>query len=237
MLYSTPERGNTRAHGKILTCLVMLALTCSVTLPAFGADQYKDESTLRDAAHVLDEMFKSNNIPPDLITKAVCVIVMPGVKKFGLGVGGSGGRGPMSCRKGANFKGKWSTPAMYTIASVSAGLQVGGSSTDYVLLVMDQKGLNEILKGKTKLGANVSASAGPGATTAGTPGGDILTYAHSTKGLFAGASLSGASIEEDHDANTRLYGQSVAAQSIVKGNTVKTTDAGQPLVTLLNSKT
>jgi len=109
-------------------------------------------------------MLNSKNIPPDLISKAECVIVMPNVKKFSFGVGGAGGRGPMTCRKGEHFTGRWSAPAMYTIGGVSAGFQVGGSSTDFVLLVMDQKGLDAILKGKTKLGRDATAAAGPGAT-------------------------------------------------------------------------
>lgn len=204
-------------------------------LPSWGANEYKDEETLRDAAHVLEEMLKGNSIPPDLIGKAECVIVMPNVKKFGIGIGGTGGRGPMTCRKGAHFTGKWSAPAMYTIGGVSAGLQIGGSSTDFVLLIMDQKGLDAVLKGKTKLGRDATAAAGPGATERSTTGNDILTYARA-KGLFAGVSLGGASLEADDDANKRLYGKSVAGPDIVRGNAVQTPEAGQPLVSILNNK-
>jgi lipid-binding SYLF domain-containing protein len=234
MLCDTHGKENKATRSKMFP-LLMFALAFLLALPALGADQYKDEETLRDAAHVLDQMFQSKSIPPDLFTKAECVIVMPNVKKFGIGIGGTGGRGPMSCRGGANFHGKWSPPAMYSIGGASAGLQIGGSSSDLVLLIMDQKGLDAILKGKTKLGTDATAAAGPGATAAGTPGGDILTYAHS-KGLFAGVSLGGASIDADNDANKRLYGQPVAAQDIVRGTAVKTTDAGQPLISLLDTK-
>jgi lipid-binding SYLF domain-containing protein len=228
------EKENKGTCSKLLASLFILVLTIASVLPAF-ADEYKDEQTLRDAAHVLDEMFKSKSIPPDLFKKAICVAVMPNVKKFSVGIGGAGGRGPMSCRKGADHSGKWSPPAMYTIAGVSAGVQLGGSSTDFVLLIMSQKGLDAILKGKTKLGADATAAAGPGADAKGTPGGDILTYSRA-KGLFAGASLGGVSIDADTDANKRIYGEPVPAADIVKGaSSVKTTEAGQPLVTVLNA--
>lgn len=229
-----PGKKSKGRRSEMFSCLLMFTLTLLFTLPALG-DKEKDEDTLRDAANVLGDMLNSKDIPADLLTKAECVIVMPNVKKFSIGIGGTGGRGPMSCRGGANFKGKWSPPAMYSIGGASAGLQLGGTSTDFVLLVMDQKGLDAILKGKTKLGTDATAAAGPGATAAETPGGDILTYAHS-KGLFAGVSLGGATISGDDDANKRLYGQPVAAQDIVRGAVVKTTAAGQPLVSLLDSK-
>ena len=220
---------------RLLSALFALVSLMSYIRPAFSADKYKDEQTLRDAAHVLDEMFKGGSIPPDLFSKAECVIVMPNVKKFSFGVGGTGGRGPMTCRQGTNFNGHWSAPAMYTIGGASVGFQLGGSSTDFVLLVMDRKGLDAILKGKTKLGREATAAAGPGATEHSAAGGDILTYARA-KGLFAGVSLGGASIEADDSANERIYGQSVAAADILRKNAVKTTDAGQPLISLLNGK-
>jgi lipid-binding SYLF domain-containing protein len=223
------------ARRKVFPCFFIFALTALSALPAWAADAYKDEQTLRDAAHVLDEMFKSNSIPQDLFSKAECVIVMPNVKKGGFGVGGTGGRGPMSCRKGPNFRGPWSAPAMYSIGGVSLGFQVGVTSSDIVLLIMDEKGRQAIMKGKTKLGTDATAAAGPGATSKSAAGNDILTYARS-KGLFAGVSLGGASVEADTDANKRIYGQDVAAQDILHANAVKPTDAGQPLVSLLNTK-
>jgi SH3 domain-containing YSC84-like protein 1 len=213
----------------------MFTLGFLLALPAFSASQYKDETTLRDAANVLSGMFSSDSIPQSLVRKADCVIVLPNVKKFSVGIGGTGGRGPMTCRHGENFTGKWSAPAMYVLSGASVGVQLGGTSSDFVLLIMDQKGLDAILKGKTKLGRDATAAAGPGATAASAGGNDILVYARS-KGLFAGVSLGGATLDADTDANKRIYGQDVSAQSILRENAVKTTDAGQPLVSILNSK-
>ena len=206
-------------------------------LPIWGADKSKDDDTLKSAATVLDSMLSGGNIPPDVLARADCVIVLPSVKKFGFLVGGSGGRGPMSCRQGKGFSGRWSPPAMYTIGGASFGLQAGGSSTDVVLLVMAEKAVESILNGKTKLGSDATAAAGPsGATSMGTVGGsDILTYGRA-KGLFAGMSLGGATLEPDPDANQRLYGKEMSAKEILLGNAVKMPAGGQPLVTLLNSK-
>lgn len=133
-------------------------------LPAFGADKQKDEETLRHANLVLQDMLNSKNIPPDLLSKADCVLILPGVKKFGFGVGGSGGRGPLLCRTGQNFDGRWSAPAMYSVGGASVGLQVGGSSTDFVLLLMNEKVVNQVLTAKTKMGTDATTAAGPGAT-------------------------------------------------------------------------
>ena len=116
----------------VSTLVVVLAL------PAWAGSKSKDEDTLRNAANTLQQMLKDQNIPSDVIAKAECIIVLPDVKKFALGIGGSGGRGPMLCRNSST--GKWSAPAMYSVGGMSAGLQIGGSSSDFVLLVMDQKG-------------------------------------------------------------------------------------------------
>jgi lipid-binding SYLF domain-containing protein len=204
-------------------------------LPALAADKEKDEDTLKQAAIVLGDMLNDKNISLDALAKANCVMVLPGVKKFGFGVGGSGGRGPMLCRTGQNFEGKWSAPAMFTVGGASLGLQVGGTSSDFVLLLMDRKVVNQVLNGKTKMGADATAAAGPGATAAGAVDADILTYGRS-KGLFAGASLGSATIEPDNDANFRLYGKRLTAGDIVRSTTVKSTPAGEPLDSLLNSK-
>lgn len=129
----------------------MICLVSSLLLltPARGDDKSKDEETLRNASTVLNAMLESGNIPHDLLAKADCVVVLPGVKKFGLGVGGIGGRGPMSCRRGNNFGGDWSAPAMYSVGGASIGLQAGGSSTDYVLLITPGgQGLVSLLNSK-----------------------------------------------------------------------------------------
>ncbi len=217
--------------------VLVYVLSIFLTFPLWGAGKTKDEETLRNAASVLQAMLDDKSVPQQVLAKAGCVIVLPSVKKFAFGVGGSGGRGPMSCRTGKNFSGKWSAPAMYSIGGASAGLQIGGSSTDFVLLLLSQKAVDAVLKGKTKLGHDMAAAAGPsGATSAGSVGGaDILTYGRA-KGLFAGMSLSGASLESDADANQRLYGKPTGARDIVFGGAIKTPTEGQQLITLLDSK-
>ena len=123
------------------------------------------------------------------------------------------------------------------MGGASLGIQVGGSSTDFVLLIMSQKGVNAIMEGKTKLGSDATAAAGPsGVTRAGTmQGADVLTYAKAS-GLFAGTSLGSATLESDNDANQRLYDKQVTAKEIVLQNAVRTTPAGEDLVSLLNAK-
>jgi len=219
----------------VLGLFTSMLLICS-TVPVWGADKTKDEETIRNATTVLQAMVASNNVPLSIVAKADCIIVLPSVKKFAVGIGGSGGRGPMTCREGANYRGRWSAPAMYSIGGASAGLQLGGSSTDFVLLIMSPSAVDKVLNGKTKVGSDMSAAAGPGASSTGSVGGaDIFTYARSS-GLFAGVSLSGASLSSDDSANQRLYDKSVSAQEIVRGNAVTPTPAGSALVSLLNSK-
>jgi len=217
-----------------LPCLLIIMIFS--VLPAWGGDKEKDEETLKNATTVLQEMLNGNNVPADVLAKADCVMVLPNVKKFGVGIGGSGGRGPMICRKGKTFNGKWSAPAMYSVGGVSAGLQIGGSSSDFVLLVMTTKGVEGILKGKTKLGRDATAAAGPnGATAASVSGTDVFTYGRS-EGLFAGVSLGSASLDPDKDANERLYGQAITAEQIVRGTKVLVPVGGESLVSLLDSK-
>jgi SH3 domain-containing YSC84-like protein 1 len=203
--------------------------------PASAADKAKDEQTLRNANLVLRDMLNSSAISQDALAKADCVLILPGVKKFGVGVGGSGGRGPLLCRSGANFDGNWSAPAMFAIGGASVGLQLGGSSTDFVLLLMNPKVVNQILTGKTKMGTDATAAAGPGATAAAATDADILSYAKA-KGAFAGVSLGGATVEPDNDANYRLYNQTVTATDIVRGNGVKASGDAQSLAVALDSK-
>jgi len=220
-----------------------LALSCLITslllilnLPVGAADKASDEQTLRNAATVLHAMLDSKDVPASVVAKADCIIILPSVKKFAIGIGGTGGRGPMSCRGGKNFSGKWSAPAMYTIGGASAGFQIGGTATDFVLLLMAPEAVDKVLDSKVKVGQDLTAAAGPGVTKTGSVGGaDILSYAQA-KGLFAGMSLSGSSLDPDSDANARLYGKAVSAREIVTGNAIKATPGGQSLVSLLNSK-
>jgi len=221
----------------VVLSLLTSALLVSSTLPVLAADKSKDEETIRNAATVLQAMVGSKDVPHSVLAKADCIIVLPSVKKFAVGIGGSGGRGPMSCRTGDRFSGKWSAPAMMSIGGASAGFQIGGTATDFVLAIMAPSAVDKVLNGKVKVGSDVSAAAGPGASAgAGAIGGaDILTYSR-TSGLFAGVSLNGATLSPDSDANGRLYDKTVSATQIVRDGAVTATPAGASLASLLNSK-
>ena len=234
MLRAASQRTSVRITKKALLCF-LTSMVMLLILPVFAADKQKDEETLRHANLVLQDMLNSKDISPDLLAKADCVLILPQVKKFGIGIGGSGGRGPLLCRSGQKFDGKWSAPAMYSVGGASVGLQVGGSSTDFVLLLMNEKVVNQVLNGKTKMGTDATAAAGPGATAASASDADILTYGRA-KGVFAGVSLGGSTVEPDNDANYRLYGKTLTATNIVRGTDVKASADGQALVTMLDSK-
>ncbi len=222
-------------HTKRALCLLTSLFLVLVTLPVWGASKADDEETLRNASTVLQAMLSSKDIPPSVLEKADCIIILPSVKKFAIGIGGTGGRGPISCREGNNYSGRWSPPAMYEIGGASAGFQVGGKSSDIVIAIIANSAVDKVLNGKVKVGTDVSAAAGPGAS-AGTlsNSSDMLTYARSS-GLFAGVSLDGASLDVDSKANARLYAKEVSAKEIVSGS-VKPTPAGTSLASLLDSK-
>jgi len=235
MLQTASEQTSERIIRKALPCFLTSIVMLLLILPVFAADKQKDEDTLRQANLVLQGLLNAKNISPALLSKADCVLILPGVKKFGFGVGGSGGRGPLLCRTGQNFDGKWSSPAMYSVGGASIGFQVGGSSSDFVLLLMNPKVVTQVLNGKTKMGTDATAAAGPGATAASASDADILTYGKA-KGMFAGVSLGGATVEPDNDANYRLYGKTLTATDIVRGTDVTASAEGKTLVTVLNSK-
>ncbi|MFZ1137532.1 MAG: lipid-binding SYLF domain-containing protein [Candidatus Korobacteraceae bacterium] len=223
--------------SKAALSFLLTSLLLIWTVPAWSVDKSKDEETIKNATTVLQAMLNSKVVPDSLLVTADCIIVLPGVKKFAVGVGGTGGRGPMSCRD-KNFTGdKWSAPAMFTIGGASAGVQIGGSSSDFVLLIMAPAAVNKVLAGKTKIGADLTAAVGPSsASSTGTVGGaDIVTYRRA-EGLFAGVSLNGASLEPDSSADQRLYDKAVSARDVVLDSGVQATPAGQSLVTLLDSR-
>jgi len=234
MLRTASEKTSEGINRKALSCF-LASIMLLMILPVFAGDKEKDEGTLRQANLVLQGFLNSNNISLTSLSKANCVLILPNVKKFGFGIGGSGGRGPLLCRSGQNFDGKWSTPAMYSVGGMSVGFQVGGSSTDFVLLLMTPKVVNQILSGKTKMGTDATAAAGPGATAASASDAEILTYGKA-EGLFAGVSLGGATVEPDNDANHRLYGKTLTATNIVRETGVHPTIEGKSLVAVLDSK-
>jgi lipid-binding SYLF domain-containing protein len=202
--------------------------------------QGKEEDRLRACSTVLDEILKvPDDLPQDLLEKAECVIVVPGVKKLAVGVGGSYGRGAMTCRTGENYTGSWSAPVLYALEGASIGFQLGGQETDFVLLVMNDRGASSVLSSKVKLGADASAAAGPKGRTAGASTdivmqAEMLTYSRS-RGLFAGVSLEGSTLRVDGDADRLVYGKDIPAREIVKGG-VESPAAAQKLIDLLNTR-
>ena len=183
-------------------------------------DDTKEADRVRNAGKVAKEIMDiPDDIPQDLIDKADCVIVLPSVLKAAFIVGASYGRGVMTCRGGENFRGPWSAPSMMALEGGSFGFQIGGQATDFVLLIMNERGASAILSSKVKLGADASAAAGPVGRTAAaatdvTLRAEVLTYSRS-RGLFAGVSLEGSTLRPDNDANERLYGKKVEAKAIV----------------------
>ena len=221
--------------------LKVLALTVlAMPLFLFG-DKADQEQRLENSGTVMKQILDvPDDIPQDLLNKAECVIVYPSVKKFAIGIGGSYGRGAMVCRTGPDFKGKWGAPSMMRLEGGSFGLQLGGSATDFVLLVMNPKGANSILSSKVKLGGNASAAAGPkGRTTSAETDAamqaEILSYSRS-QGLFAGVSLEGSTVRPDNDGNKDLYGEKLSAKEIVLQNKVPVPKAAEGMVQLLDQK-
>ena len=196
------------------------------------AQDSKAGERLQKSAEVLNEVMKTpeQGIPADLLNKAVCVAVVPSYKKLALGIGGSAGKGALVCRRGGN--GAWGAPWMFEMGGPSIGLQIGGQSTDFVLLVMNPNGAQKFVAGKTKLGADASVAGGPVGRTAGASTGvlmqtEILTYSRS-RGAFAGLSLEGQVIKNDGGANKAIYGKSIEAKQILFGGTA-TPGAARPL--------
>src|SRR5215469_4497146 len=209
---------------------------------ARAANKDKDEDRLKDCGAVLKEIVDiPDNIPQDLLDKANCVVVYPSVLKAAFVVGGSYGRGAMTCRQGEDFKGSWSAPTMMALEGGSFGFQIGGQATDFVLLVMNEGGARGILAGKVKLGGDASVAAGPvgrnaSAETDVTLRSEILSYSRA-RGLFAGVSLEGSTIRPDNKANKQIYGKELEAKQIVLSDQVRVPAAAEQLVSTLNSKT
>jgi SH3 domain-containing YSC84-like protein 1 len=221
---------------KRLLSLVMIAL-----LPLPLEARSKEADRLENAGMVIKEILEvPDGIPQQLLDKAECVIVLPSVVKFAFVFGGSYGRGVMTCRTGSDFTGPWGAPTMMAVEGGSFGFQLGGQATDYVLLVMNPRGAASILSSKVKLGAGVSAAAGPKgreaiAATDAALRAEVLSYSRS-RGLFAGAFLDGSTLRPDNDANKKLYERTVSAKEIVLHDKVFSPPAAEALVSELNKR-
>jgi SH3 domain-containing YSC84-like protein 1 len=201
-----------------------------------AADDVKDENNrLENAGTVIQEILDvPDNIPQDLLNKARCVVVLPSVLKAAFVVGGSYGRGAMVCRTGKDFTGPWGAPAMYALEGGSFGLQIGAEATDFVILVMNNRGADSLLHSKVKLGGDASIAAGPkGRTTSADTDAfmraEMLSYSRA-RGVFAGVSLEGSTLRPDNDANHRLYGPDATAALIITEPKYESPESGKTLV-------
>ncbi len=221
--------------------LTMAGLFLMVPGIALAQDSAKEQERLKESGDVMKELVNSSSgVPISLLNKAECVIVLPSVKKAGFVVGASYGRGVMTCRGGDNFKGPWSAPTMMQSSGGSFGLQAGGQATDFVVLVMNDKGARALMKGKAKLGADASIAAGPvgrdaEASTNATMSAEMLSYSRA-QGVFAGVSLSGTSLGPDGGANEKLYGKKVDATQIIGGTAGPAPDSAKQLLAVLTQK-
>jgi SH3 domain-containing YSC84-like protein 1 len=217
----------------VILCLTLLVLPLNA--------QKAEQERLKAAGEVFSEIMNiPEGIPQDLLDKAECVVVLPSVKKFAIGIGGSYGRGVMVCRGGEHFTGPWGAPAFYALEGGNIGFQLGGEATDFVLLVMNPRGARSLFSSKVKLGADAAAAAGPkgraaSAATDVVLKAEILSYSRS-KGLFAGVSLEGSTLRSDGGADENLYGKKLNAEDILAKHAVGTPAAATQLVALLNKK-
>jgi len=219
--------------------MLLGALMLVCVLPVVAADkEEKVEDRINKSATVLKEILgMPDGIPKDLLNKSYCVVIFPSVKKAAFIVGASYGRGLITCRKGHNFGGSWSAPAMFALEAGSVGFQIGGQETDFVLLIMNDAGANSVMSSKVKLGGDASVAAGPvgrdaAASTDVVLKAEILTYSRA-QGLFAGVSLEGSTLRSDDGANKTLYGRELSAKEIVRLGKVPPPPSARRLLAVL----
>lgn len=199
--------------------ILSVLLLCASLLSAAGSDT---ADRLKEASEVLRQVMRADDsaIPQDLLDKAECAVVIPGMKKGAFIIGAKYGRGFISCRKG---NAGWSAPAGVRLEGGSVGFQIGGSETDLVMLVLNRRGADKLMNSKFTLGADASVAAGPvgRTTTAETDAymhAEILSWSR-TRGAFAGISLKGNTLRPDEDANEDLYGRKLSNKAIVRNDT------------------
>ena len=213
--------------GAIMRLRQLLVIGAAVSI-ASTAFLRADADRLKEAEAVLADMAgaKDQDIPSDLIAKARCIVIVPGVKKAALGVGGQYGRGYISCRQADR---KWSAPGGVKIEGGSVGFQIGGSETDVIMIVQNDRGVDRLLQSKFTVGADATVAAGPvgrqaAAQTDASMRAEMLAWSHS-RGVFAGIALNGATLREDSDENKALYGKAMSNKDIVKGKLAVPKDA------------
>ncbi|MDQ6700197.1 MAG: lipid-binding SYLF domain-containing protein [Acidobacteriota bacterium] len=218
-------------RNSILVTLAAVSLTTSLFAKKDDAEKRLDAAgtTLSEIMNTPDK-----GLPQELLDKAQCVVIVPGLKKAAFVIGGKYGKGFTMCRKGG--KG-WSAPAAVIVEGGSFGFQIGGSETDVVMLVMNESGAKRLLSSKFTLGGDASIAAGPvgrtaSADTDASMRAEILSYSRS-RGVFAGISLSGATLREDSEGNMELYGSKMSNKDILMGSTKAPAGAAK-LESLLN---
>jgi SH3 domain-containing YSC84-like protein 1 len=217
--------------------VAVLMLAC--VLPSIADDKVeKADDRIHESAVVIREILgMPDGIPKDLLNKADCLIIYPSVKKAAFVVGGSYGRGVITCRRGHDFSGPWSAPAMFALEGGSFGFQIGAEATDFVLLIMNESGSRSVLSSKVKLGGDASVAAGPvgrdaSAETDIVLKAEILSYSRA-KGIFAGVSLEGSTMRSDDGANRALYGRDLSAREIVREGKVAPPASAHELLSIL----
>jgi lipid-binding SYLF domain-containing protein len=213
-----------------------LIIAASVVLTSTALMAEKAQERLAESATVFSEIMGTpdKGIPQDLLEKANCIVIVPDLKKAAFVVGGEYGRGFVTCRNSAGAG--WGAPAAIRVEGGSVGFQIGGQSTDLVMLIMNRKGMDKLMGDKFTLGADASVAAGPvgrtaAASTDAKMDAEILAWSRS-KGLFAGISLKGATLRPDKDENEELYGQKLTTKDVLAGN-VKAPASAEPLRTAL----
>jgi len=208
--------------------LLVALLFLTFTVPALAG-----ETQLEKATNVVNEIMRApdKGIPQELLDKAVCVGIVPSELKVAFIVGGTYGRGVLVCRKGGD--GPWDAPSMFTLGAGSVGFQIGGKATDIVFLVMNPEGATKLVQDSVKVGAQLSAAAGPvGRSAEGATDiqlhAEILSYSRA-RGLFAGLSLDGALIKQDKEDNEALYGRKISAKDILINGEVAAPQSARPL--------
>lgn len=222
----------------IVTSFFLVLCFSSTALAGFPREGRKDEvERLRRATAVFREIMRTPDkaIPGDLLDKAECISIVPGLKKGGLGIGGRYGKGVVMCRKSDR---KWSAPSFLTIEGGSIGLQIGFQQIDLVMLVMNRDGMEKLVGDKFTIGADASAAAGPVGRQASAEtnirlDAQILTYSRA-KGLFAGVTINGAVVKQDKDDNRDFYGREINAREILFEGTVPMPSEAKSLAAALS---
>ena len=214
--------------------IVLMLITLSVAALAEG-DRDKDVDRVKAAGDILDAIMSApdKGIPEEIMSSAECVAVVPSLLKAGFVFGGQYGKGVASCRTAQG----WSAPSFFKIEGGSVGLQIGGQAVDLVMVIMNDKGMRELLSSKFKLGLDASAAAGPvgrhaEANTDWKMRAEVLTYSRA-RGIFAGLELNGAAIHQDKDAVRSFYGHNIPYKSLLTGAAPIPGDA-QPFIAALN---